>query len=389
MTTQDDAHEPDRLAALHRLGLLDAPADRFDHVVRLARQIFDVPTALVSLVDRDVVVHAAMSGFDQRVVPRGDSFCGTAVLADAMLVVPDASLDPRFAASPFVRDDGVRFYAGQPLVAPGGFRVGTLCIADTRPRELDAEGTVLLRDLAAWVEKELVIDSELERAAQVQAGLLPHAAPLVPGYEVAGACQPSRAVGGDFYDWAVTGDGTLVLSLVDVMGTGAGAGILAAAVRSVLRGSAHGVDVGRSLRQAGTILQADLSGAGAFATAFHAALDPATGDVRYADAGHGLTVVVRADGGSERLEATGLPLGVLPETTRGQRTTHLDPGDVLVSVSDGVLDLVDGTLAGLPPVVDAVRGAASADAAVSAVLQLAADVRERPDDLTVVAVRRA
>lgn len=390
MTTQTDAREQDRIAALHALGVLDAPdGDRFDRVVRLARQIFGVPTALVSLVDRDVVVHAAMSGFDQRVVPREDSFCGTAVQADAMLVVPDASQDPRFAASPFVTAvDGVRFYAGQPLVAPGGFRVGTLCIADTHPRDFDAQSAALLRDLAAWVEKELVTDSELERAAQVQAGLLPHYPPVVPGYEVAGACLPSRAVGGDFYDWAVTRDGDLVLSLVDVMGKGAGAGILAAAVRAVLRGSAFGADVAQSLLHAGAILHADLSGAGVFATAFHAALDPATGDVRYADAGHGLTVVVRADGSSERLEATGLPLGVLDEATREQRTVHLDPGDVLVSVSDGVLDLVDGTLAGLPPVIEAVRGAASADDAVAAVLRLAAGVRERPDDLTVVAVRR-
>ncbi len=391
MSTQTPPLEERRLEALHRLGALDSPAeDRFDRVVRLARQLFGVPTALVSLVDRDVVVHKAMLGFDQRVVPREDAFCSTTVQSDHMLVVPDASQDPRFVDNPYVdQPEGLRFYAGQPLVAPGGFRVGTLCIADTRPREFPAESASLLRDLASWVEKELVIDSELQRAAEVQAALLPRTAPDVPGYEVAGACLPSRAVGGDFYDWRTTRDGGVVLSLVDVMGKGAGAGIMAASVRAVLRGSAHGADVARSLMYAGSLLHGDLSGAGVFATAFHAALDAATGDVTYADAGHGLTVLLRADGSQERLAATGLPLGVLDEEPREQRTVHLAPGDLLVTFSDGVLDLVDGSLAAVPLVVDALRGAGSADAAVDAVLRLAADLRDRPDDLTVVALRRA
>ena len=84
--------EDDRVAALHRLGVLDTPAeDRFDRVVRLARQLFGVSTAIVSLVDREVVVHKAMAGFDAPVVPREDSFCGTTVREDRMLVVPDAA----------------------------------------------------------------------------------------------------------------------------------------------------------------------------------------------------------------------------------------------------------------------------------------------------------
>jgi hypothetical protein len=387
MSTGTEPREAARLDALHRLGVLEAPAEeRFDRVVRLARQLFGVPTALVSLVDRDVVVHKAMSGFDERVVRREDAFCSTAVQSDTMLVVEDASRDPRFDTNPYVVD-GLRFYAGQPLVAPGGFRVGTLCIADSRPRAFGPVDAALLRDLAAWVQKELVTDSELEHAARVQAGLLPRTPPDVPGYAVAGACLPSRAVGGDFYDWATTPDG-VVLSLVDVMGKGAGAGIMAAAIRAVLRGSVHGADVGRSLLYAGAILHGDLSGSGTFATAFHAALDAATGEVRYADAGHGLTLVLRAGGDVERLPATGLPLGVVDEAAREERSVLLGPGDLLVTFSDGVLDLVDGTLAAIPPVVDAVRGARTAEAAVEGVLRLALAVTERPDDLTVLVLRR-
>lgn len=381
--------EEARIAALHDLGILDRPAeDRFDRVVRLARQLFGVDTALVSLVDRDVVVHAAMAGFEQRVVPRAESFCHTTVQRDEMLIVPDAALDTRFRDQPFVAGpDGLRFYAGQPLVAPGGQRVGTLCIADHEPRTFDPDHAALLRDLAGWVEKELATDTELAWAARVQAGLLPRTAPEIPGYELAGACLPSRAVGGDFYDWSAT-DGGLVFTLVDVMGKGTGAGIMAASIRAVLRGSAHGTDVARSLLYAGAILHADLSGTGLFATAFHAALDAATGDLTYADAGHGLTLLLRPDGSQDRLTATGLPLGVLDEQSRDQRTVRLGPGDLLVTFSDGLLDLTDGTLAGAAVVADAVRGADSAQAAVDAVLRLAAEAPTRPDDITVVALRR-
>jgi hypothetical protein len=383
--------EDRRIEALHRLGVLDAPAEeRFDRVVRLARQLFDVPTALVSLVDRDRVVHLAREGFDERVVRADESFCTHAVQQEGTFVVEDATLDPRFVDNPYVlQPNGVRFYAGQPLVAPGGHRVGTLCIADTRPRHFTAEQAALLRDLAQWVQKELVIDSEMERAAQVQAGLLPRDLPDVPGYQVVGACLPSRSVGGDFYDWAVTRDGRLVLSLVDVMGKGAGAAIMAASVRAVLRGSAQGQDVARSLLYAGAILHADLSGAGVFATAFHAALDPATGEVTYADAGHGLTVVVRADGTAARLPALGLPLGVLDEPDREQGSVTLAPGDVLVTFSDGVLDLTGGTSERAVEQVEQIaREAGSAQEVVDGVLRLSLGAADRPDDLTVVAVRR-
>jgi hypothetical protein len=147
------------------------------------------------------VVHLAREGFDERVVRADESFCTHAVQQEGTFVVEDATLDPRFVDNPYVlQPNGVRFYAGQPLVAPGGHRVGTLCIADTRPRHFTAEQAALLRDLAQWVQKELVIDSEMERAAQVQAGLLPRDLPDVPGYQVVGAClrlggHPGRPAG--------------------------------------------------------------------------------------------------------------------------------------------------------------------------------------------------
>jgi sigma-B regulation protein RsbU (phosphoserine phosphatase) len=111
------------------------------------------------------------------------------------------------------------------------------------------------------------------------------------------------------------------------------------------------------------------------------------GDVRYVDAGHGLSLVVRAAGGAKRLATTSLPLGAgLGGGWREHRVTLL-PGDTLVSVSDGVLDLYDGTLASLDEVELLARSAPNARAIVDALLEKAAS--GAPDDVTVVALRRA
>lgn len=362
-----------RLAALERVGAVTAdPEPRFDRVVRLARQVFDVPTATVSLIGAGDSAH----------VPPAAPTEVRAATAAARPVCDTTVIEDRGPAA------HLRFYAEHPLVGPDGSRLGTLCIADTRPRRFTADQSGLLRDLAHWVAKELAVDAELHQAQQVQMGLLPRDAPVADGYELAGACLPSRTVGGDFYDWYPCDDG-VVLTLADVMGKGPAAAILAAAVRAVLRGSAHGEEVDRAMLHAGAVLHADFSDSALFATAFHARLQASTGRVSYSDAGHGLTLVVRTDGTWERLEALGLPLGVTDEAHRERGETHLGPGDLLVTFSDGVLDLFDGTLRCVPLLAGELLDCPSADEAVQRILRLAAGSSGRPDDITVVALRRA
>ncbi len=130
------AEEQFRLAALHYLGLLDTPAERdFDDLVALAQVLFQVPIALISLIDRDRQWFKARAGFDGQEGPRATSFCGHAILAPEGLVVPDASRDPRFHDNPFVTGaPHIRFYAGAPLRLPSGYAIGTLCIIDRAPR---------------------------------------------------------------------------------------------------------------------------------------------------------------------------------------------------------------------------------------------------------------
>lgn len=230
--------------------------------------------------------------------------------------------------------------------------------------------------------------TELRRAAQVQASLLPARGLEVPGFDLAARFVPAGSVGGDFYDWQRVPDG-LVVTLADVMGKGPAAAILAATTRSVLHAQPGLHDVAGTLAATERAMDADLVNAGAFVTMFRAYVDVADGSVSYTDAGHGLSFIVGADGSARRLSATGLPLGIAPGPVRTSAQARLAPGDLLVTFSDGVLDAIGGSMADLDQVGRAVRGTTSAEEAADAVLALVGDAQHPEDDLTVVTLLRA
>ncbi len=146
-----------------------SPEERFDRITRIAKSHFGVSTALVSLVDAERQWFKSRQGLDAAETSREISFCGHAILRDETLVVPDAALNPDFADNPLVcGDPKIRFYAGAPLHAPDGARVGTLCIIDGRPRTLSAEDLAVLRDLADCVEEELSMAAVRERGHFLQ-----------------------------------------------------------------------------------------------------------------------------------------------------------------------------------------------------------------------------
>jgi diguanylate cyclase (GGDEF)-like protein/PAS domain S-box-containing protein len=149
--------EEKRLATLRGLNVLDTPPEeRFDRLTRLAQRIFDVPIAVITLVDSNRQWFKSCQGLDATETPRSISFCGHAILGDEVFVIPDAALDPRFADNPLVAGaPHIRFYAGQPLKANNGSRLGTLCILDIKPRQPSQDDLDVLRDLAALVESEL------------------------------------------------------------------------------------------------------------------------------------------------------------------------------------------------------------------------------------------
>jgi phosphoribosyl 1,2-cyclic phosphodiesterase len=153
------AEEAQRLVALQALRILDTPSEeRFDRYTRLASALLGTPFAFISLVDAERQWFKSCLGIEGLTeTPREVSFCAHAIHQRELFVVPDTLLDERFADNPAVADGPrVRFYVGRPLFLPDGHCVGTLCLADRRPRELSVQQAQLLHDLGALVEQELL-----------------------------------------------------------------------------------------------------------------------------------------------------------------------------------------------------------------------------------------
>ena len=381
--------EEDRLRSLAALNVLDSPREeRFDRLVRLAQRMFDVPMAMVSLIDEHRHWNKAEVGVGNRDdVPRSTSMCDHTIRGDEALVVTDPVHDPRFASYPSVAmDGGVRFYAGQPLHAPGGARVGSLCIVDTRHRTLDENQLAILRELADFVETELARTDELDRAGELQRTLLPRRVPHLPGYDVAGVCLPASAVGGDFFDWHSVGDDFQVV-IADVMGKGIPAAIIGASVRSVLRGASRYNDVEVAVNRAAAALESDLFETSTFVTLLAARLDPPSGTLTYVDAGHGIAGVVTRDGRAHQFESDGLPLGAPAwEPWRADRVV-LEPGDTFIALSDGLLDLFDTLEDAREAARATVESCSTAQEVVDIVAAYARD-HHATDDVTAVVIRR-
>jgi diguanylate cyclase (GGDEF)-like protein len=159
--------EARRLTALHATRLLgSAPEEAFDRITRMAARLLHAPTALVSLVDKDVQWFKSRCGFEATETARNISFCGHAILEHEPLVINDATTDPRFHDNPLVTGEAhVRFYVGVPLYSVDRMPIGTLCVIDRVPREVSSEDLDMLRDLARMVE-QLIHHRQLATAAQ-------------------------------------------------------------------------------------------------------------------------------------------------------------------------------------------------------------------------------
>ncbi|OUR73512.1 GGDEF domain-containing protein [Methylophaga sp. 41_12_T18] len=151
-------NEDSRLETLRSLHVLDTPAEeRFDRLTRLAKQLFHVPIAVVSLVDANRQWFKSCFGVDATETGRDISFCGHAILGEGIFLIPNATEDPRFSDNPLVTGPPhIHFYAGCPLSAADGSKLGTLCIIDTVARQLADDELTALKDLASMAEQELM-----------------------------------------------------------------------------------------------------------------------------------------------------------------------------------------------------------------------------------------
>jgi hypothetical protein len=377
-----------RIAALDSLGLLEPRAEtRLDRVLHMASDFFLMQYAVVTLAGRENVLLTASYGIAVGDLELGGSFTEAAMLSRSLLVVEDASLDPRFAANELVTGDvGLRLYVGRPLRAPGGEPIGVFAMGSTIARPFGEREREGIERVGLFIEEELARETEAKRAKQIQSALQPTRTLDLPGYEVVGASTPARTVGGDFYDWYQVPDG-IGFTLADVMGKGYGAAIIAATVRGVVRSSAQDTGVAATVRRAARLLDDDLTDTDSFATLVHGKVRFSDGRVQYVDAGHGLTLIVRLNGSVQRLAHNDMPLGTSFGTSWTTHTVYLGEGDTLISFSDGVLDLFDGTMESLDDVADVVRHTENAAAAVAA-LTLMAEHDADSDDVVVLAIKR-
>ncbi|KQQ00744.1 MULTISPECIES: PP2C family protein-serine/threonine phosphatase [unclassified Rathayibacter] len=375
-----------RLAAVASLDFSGSgPQERFDRITRVARQLLNVPSAEINIIEEST----QFTKSPQRPAPasriaRADSICDVTVQQPDLLVIEDASADARFADRGSVTGEThLRFYAGRPLTVGDGVRVGTICVFDRVARDFSVEERQVLEELGRWAERELREIASSSRAAELQRRLRP-AALLVGGWSVAGSTLPAYDVAGDYASWR-SADGRISIEVVDVMGKGIGAAIIASAIRSAFQARPE-ASPATAVEAVNAQLLEDLTATATFATAFIGRIDLDAGAVSFVDAGHGLSVIVRADGTVERLSTTGLPLGIDQGVQWEEHERILSPGDALFSCSDGVLDLYDGTLTALDHLAELVRSL-SDDELFDHLAALAASTGAQ-DDVTALVVRR-
>jgi two-component sensor histidine kinase len=174
MTEPLPANEPERLAAVRRYDILDTPPDgAFDRITKVAAGLFDVPIAIVSIVDQDRIWFKSHHGLEATEIPRGPGLCASAILDSKPWVLNDAKYDPRALANPLVAGEfGLRFYAGVPLRSAEGFNLGTLCVIDREPREVAEAEIERLSELAAIVMDELELRLAARKAVEQREALL-------------------------------------------------------------------------------------------------------------------------------------------------------------------------------------------------------------------------
>lgn len=241
------------------------------------------------------------------------------------------------------------------------------------------------------------VDQELRTAQRIQQALLPKETPALAGWRIATYYQPAREVGGDFYDFLPLSDGRLGLVIGDVSGKGIPAALVMATTRSMLRAVAetasHVNAPGAVLRRVNQLLCADLPG-NMFVTCLYGLLDPASGTFHFANAGQDLPALWRRDGNVCELRATGMPLGLMPESEYEERDVMLEPGASMLLYSDGLVEAHNPRreMFGFARLTGALGERHEDGAAIAALLRdltaFAGAAWEQEDDITLVTVGR-
>ncbi|MGH7608601.1 MAG: PP2C family protein-serine/threonine phosphatase [Candidatus Dormibacteria bacterium] len=252
----------------------------------------------------------------------------------------------------------------------------------------------LVEAQAAEARQRERIDNELKVAQLIQQQFLPKALPDLPGWYVAAFYRPARTVGGDFYDFIPLPDGRVMLVVGDVTDKGVPAALVMASTHALLRSAGRRLaSPGAVLAQVNDLLCSDIP-AHMFVTCLALVLEPDTGQIEFANAGHDLPYVHTRDGVVE-LRATGMPLGLMPGMQYEQKQRHLDPGDCILLHSDGLAEAHNPQreMFGFPRVAELVgRGKVGEDLIDLCLTELdrfTGSHHEQEDDITLVAVQHS
>jgi serine phosphatase RsbU (regulator of sigma subunit)/anti-sigma regulatory factor (Ser/Thr protein kinase) len=251
----------------------------------------------------------------------------------------------------------------------------------------------LVREQEEQIRARERIDQELHVAQLIQMQLLPKELPNLDNWHIAAYYKPARAVGGDFYDFIELPAGQVGIVVGDVTDKGVPAALVMATVHSIMRAAAPRlVSPGEVLKLVNDQLYPEIP-AHMFATCLYAVLDPASGRLLYANAGHNVPYIHTADGVGE-LRATGMPLGLMPNMTYEEKETVLQPGQEMLLHSDGLAEAhaPDGDMFGFPRLASLVGGQARGEALIDVLLSeldlFTGEGWEQEDDITLVTVAR-
>jgi len=251
----------------------------------------------------------------------------------------------------------------------------------------------LVREQEAEVRQRERIEQELRVAQLIQQQFLPHELPDLEGWKLAAYYGPAREVGGDFYDFIKLPDDQIGIVVGDVTDKGVPAALVMATTHSILRAEAPRLVAPSAVLQRVNDLLVDEMPAHMFVTCLYAVLDPATGRLRYANAGHNVPYVSTEDGVTE-LRATGMPLGLLPDMDYEEKEATLAPGDTVLLHSDGLAEAHNSQreMFGFPQVAALTGEASDGEALIDRLLKELQEFTgpgvDQEDDITLVTLGR-
>ena len=398
----------------------------FGVIIQRSMELMEAERATLFLYDSetDELVSRIAAGAKEIRFSAGAGIAGAVARSQRTLNVPDAYADERFNRE-VDRQTGFRTrnILAVPLLDYSSQLVGVLEVLNKTSGPFGPEDVGLAETLAAqagvvlqrarllehYIQKQRM-EQALQIARQIQQELLPGEDPHPPGFDVAGWSSPADETGGDIYDFLDLGDGRWMLLLAAATGQGVGPALVIAEARAMLRalsipdgdapngGAAGGdaLDISTVMAKVNNLLAMDLSSS-RFVTCFFGVLDAPAGHVRYASAGQGpILFYSRGTDQFSELDATDLPLGVMPDTEFAEQIDlKLHPGDILAVITDGFFEAgdPDGQLFGTERICEVIRN--GRDLSPREIIeQLRREVdqftRSAPqtDDLTAIMVKR-